>query len=210
MTDRLFVAVWPDAAARQALRISIDGARPTLPDIRWQPEERWHVTLAFLGSADRAKAEGRLDLLPLPRAEPIRLRGAGRFGPIVWIGVEHGQWLDDLAHGIQRALHVPDRRFQAHMTVGRARGAAAIRLASEARGGLSAHEGPPWTPEAITLVESQTGPQPRYTVRARWTLALQDDATGTPTGPDDGSGNPLMARRRFPDRVARGPTSGTS
>ena len=106
-----------------------------------------------------------------PAAEPIHLAGAGAFGPVVWVGVEHGAWLADLARGLQHRLHVADRRFRAHVTVGRLRGDGGAARAREVVPLLSSHVGPPWTPGAITLVESVTGPAPEYHVLQGWPLS---------------------------------------
>lgn len=179
MTGRLFVAIWPDPAAIGALRVTATRAQPGHPELRWQPEERWHLTLAFVDQADPEWATARLDRVltgdrsrRIPGAEPIRLAGAGTFGPIVWVGVESGPWLAELAGVTQRALKVADRRFRAHVTVGRARGrpTEATRVAREAARSLVDHDGPPWLPGEVTLVESTTGPQPAYEVLARWPL----------------------------------------
>jgi 2'-5' RNA ligase len=180
---RLFVAIWPDAAAIEALQAAVARARAEHPDLRWQPEERWHVTLAFLGQADPDRAAARLDHVlrgdrspRVPRAEPIRLVGSGTFGPIVWVGVEHGPWLAGLADVAQRALTVADRRFRAHVTVGRARGrpSEATPAARAAARSLVDHDGPAWLPGEVTLVESTAGPKPAYQVLTRWPLGPAD------------------------------------
>ena len=107
-----------------------------------------------------------------PEPEPIRLTGAGTFGPILWVGVEHGRWLADLATQLQSALRVDDRRFRAHVTVGRARGrpTEAARQARAAIPSLADHRGPPWLPTEVTLVASTNGPAPEYRVLERWPL----------------------------------------
>jgi 2'-5' RNA ligase len=174
MTDRLFVAVWPDPGARGALRQAVDVALPAHPDVRWQPEQRWHITLAFLGDVEPDRTAARIEDLAhrgLPPAGAIRLNGAGTFGPILWVGVEHGAWLADLAALLQRRLHVADRRFRAHVTVGRTRGPDAVRLARTAAASLAGHRGPPWTPHGLTLVSSVNGPKPAYRVLRTWPLA---------------------------------------
>lgn len=179
MIGRLFVAIWPGPAAIEALRATVTRARAAHPDLRWQPEERWHLTLAFLGEAEPDWAATRLDRVvggerpPRVRgAEPIRLAGAGTFGPIVWVGVEHGPWLAELAGAAQRVLKVADRRFRAHITVGRARGrpAEATQVARAAARTLIDHDGPSWLPDEVTLVESTAGPKPTYQVLTRWPL----------------------------------------
>ena len=143
---RLFVAIWPDDAPRDALADTVDRARGEAPDVRWQPPARWHITLAFLGVADPGRAAARISTLErrgdTPAAEPIRLVGAGTFGPVIWVGVEHGPWLAEMARGLQQALHVADRRFRAHVTVGRLRGEGGATRAREVVPLLSPHCGP--------------------------------------------------------------------
>ena len=76
MTARLFIAIWPDEASRDALATRVHEARTAAPDIRWQPAERWHVTLAFLGQADPVGSRRRIAThvtAGLPTPEPIRL-----------------------------------------------------------------------------------------------------------------------------------------
>ena len=174
VTSRLFVAVWPDDTARGPLAEAVDSAHRSAPEVRWQPPERWHITLAYLGPADPARASARI-AGALARAdggspEPVRLSGAGTFGPVLWVGVEHGAWLALLARQLQSALHVPDRRFRAHVTVGRVRGNDGPALARAAVPLLADHHGPAWTPRTITLVESRTGPSPEYRILEEWPL----------------------------------------
>jgi RNA 2',3'-cyclic 3'-phosphodiesterase len=177
VTTRLFVALWPNDAARASLDDAIAEARQAVPDLRWQSPERWHVTLAFLGATDPGKAAARIETLmqrDAPNApicpEPIRLAASGAFGPVVWVGVEHGPWLTDLATDLQQSLRVADRRFRAHVTVARARGAGAHIQARAAVPTLTSYLGPCWSPGSVTLVDSRTGPQPEYTVLQSWTL----------------------------------------
>jgi 2'-5' RNA ligase len=173
VTARLFVAVWPDDAARDALADTVERARQAAPEVRWQPPERWHITVAFLGVADPGRAAARISVFEqgdTSAAEPIRLVGAGAFGPVVWVGVEHGPWLADLARKVQLTLHVADRRFRAHVTVGRLRGDGGAVRAREVVPLLASHVGPSWTPGEITLVESVTGPAPEYHILASWPL----------------------------------------
>ena len=144
------------------------------PEVRWQPPERWHLTLAFLGQAEAATATRRIDRampqLASAGAGPIRLTSAGSFGPVIWVGVEHGPWLTEQALALQRALHVADRRFRAHVTVGRIRGPDAPARTRSALAGFPEHAGPWWTPQEVTLVDSVTGPKPAYHVLERWPL----------------------------------------
>jgi len=196
VTARLFVSVWPDDTARDALNDTVEQAQKAATDVRWQPPERWHITLAFLGVADPGRAAARFSPVEqrgdTPAAEPIRLVGAGAFGPVVWVGVEHRAWLGELARGLQQTLHVADRRFRAHVTVGRLRGEGAAARAREVVPLLASHVGPSWTPGEITLVESVTGPAPEYHILERWPLSPPS------TGRDDAPSNRDTAAGEVP------------
>ncbi len=163
---RLFVALWPDSGASRHLATHLEANRPSSPDLRWQPAQRWHVTLAFVGDRAPGPVQRRLSRVPLPIPEPIRLAGAGTFGPVAWIGVDHGPWLAELARDVQSALDVSDRHFRAHVTVARARGRGGVASARAAAAHLDGYVGPPWMPDALTLVSSVAGPTPRYEVVA--------------------------------------------
>lgn len=179
MTVRLFVAIWPGASARQALVDSVVPVHQAAPDVHWQPPERWHITLAFLGQADPVKAARRITTRVargLLAPEPIRLASAGTFGPVIWVGVEHGPWLTSLASGLQDALRVADRRFRAHVTVGRVRGPDGPTRAREVAPMLNGHVGPAWVPTEISLVESTSGPSPEYRILERWQIGATDPA----------------------------------
>lgn len=54
MSDRLFFALWPDAALRQALRSRIDTVVASIEG-RLQRPDQWHVTLEFLGQVPRER-----------------------------------------------------------------------------------------------------------------------------------------------------------
>ena len=174
MGVRLFAAVWPDQAAREALAAQLDDIREDTTGVHWQPPHRWHITLAFLGPGDPDITAGRISAAvrrnPAPVAGPLQLRGSGTFGPIVWVGVEHGPWLSEVAGQLQRAMHTPDRRFRAHVTVGRVRGSSAIPHARAAAALFGGHAGPAWIPSELTLVASTTGPHPEYRIVDQWSL----------------------------------------
>lgn len=180
MVDRLFTALWPAEATRRALLAALEQIRPNATDVHWQPPHRWHITLAFLGPTDPQKAGRRIDRLgaagSLPAAEPIRLVGSGSFGSALWAGAETGPWLDHLATLLQGALRTEDRRFHAHLTVGRTRGPAAAQRAKQAAVLLSSYAGPAWTPQEFTLVRSLTGPNPQYDVLGAYPLPSAERA----------------------------------
>lgn len=157
---RLFIAIFPNPAARSHLREWLDDQDLPSGGVRWQKPERWHLTLAFLGDRSLPNTLRRFRSLPLPPPEPVQLLGAGSFGAAVWIGVQHGAWLAHLARSCQLRLGVDDRRFRAHMTVAYAkhpRGAA-----GEVAARLQAYSGALWTPTSVDLVQSTLGPTATY------------------------------------------------
>lgn len=167
--ERLFVGLWPSPQAVAHLAAALGGTdRPADPALRWQPAQRWHITVAFLGQADPVRAGRRLDRLTLPEPGELRLAGSGRFGPIVWVGVEQDGWLPALAESVQRTLRVADGPYRPHLTVARGRGADAVGAARRAAPALAGYRGPLWTPGELTLVRSRTGPRPAYEVIAAW------------------------------------------
>lgn len=174
MDERLFVAIWPSAEARSALAAVVGPIRADYPDLRWQAEDRWHVTLAFLGQRSAPATARRIGRLAMPAAGPLTLTGAGTFGSVLWVGVEHGAWLSDLAAALRRALDVPEERFRAHVTVARGRGADPRAPARAAVPALAGWRSPAWLPDSLTLVHSRTGPHPEYRVVSRWPLPVDD------------------------------------
>jgi 2'-5' RNA ligase len=159
---RLFVAAWLPEEVRDALR-SIP--RPALSEVRWMPEDSWHVTLRFLGEvAD-----------PDPVAHSLRAEVAGRgptpatrdevttrLGSVLVVRVAG---LDPLASLVRSATaHLgeaprPDP-FVGHVTVARA----GRRGVPDEVVGLALAAGPAtWTVDEVSLVRSVTGDAgPRY------------------------------------------------
>lgn len=185
---RLFVAVLPPDAAVRELRRAVAPLHglPGAGRLRWTGAENWHFTLAFLGNVDET-------LLPelhtrLARAAhrtgpfPLRLHGAGRFGGrALWVGaagaIDTLRLLAERADAAARRSGVPmdeHRRYSAHLTLARSRGADAdLRPYVEA---LAGFEGAPWEVGEVALVRSNLpgggtpGERPRYEVHASWPL----------------------------------------
>ena len=169
-TERLFLALWPNAAARaalQALRASLAGIEGRLT-----PESNLHITLVFLGatgSAQRQCIEGCYNAM---QAEAIeikldRVRYRARSG-IVWIEpaetppalIVFVQALESAAAGC--GLPPSSRSYRPHLT-----------LARDVRR-FSAPLSPTpivWTAEKFCLVKSEPGPGgSRYTIEREWVL----------------------------------------
>jgi 2'-5' RNA ligase len=179
VADRLFLALWLPAEAAEDLGERVDRVAAASPDMmRWQPRERWHLTVSFLGDRDPGQRPGIAAAAAAAAADAgadrIRLAGSGHFGSALWVGVEHGPWLTGLTRRLNRELVPHDRRkrFHGHVTVARSRGR---RMHRPSQAALADYVGPWWNPQRLALVESVTGPAPRYTTVDSWPLA----ASGT-------------------------------
>ena len=132
---RLFVAIRPSPAVRDALLAAQETLRPQGRGAFTRPENL-HLTLAFLGEAESAApAQAALEAACTGGAFSLTVGGLGHFDDIWWAGVRENARLEALALGVQDALR------QAGYPVERR----------------------PWRPH-ITLVRRWRGPEPRLTV----------------------------------------------
>ena len=152
---RLFVQVRPTEVALRHLRDHLGGVRTSNPD-------QWHVTLAFLGEVDSAEPlyDGLAAAASLHAPFRLSLRGGGSFGPrATWAGVGGDvEQLRALVADVEAAcrdagVHLEDRPYRPHLTVGRVD----RRL-------LSTYEGPAWDVRDIQLVHSVLGQRAVHTV----------------------------------------------
>lgn len=166
--QRLFLALWPDAAVRAALAEVQAAVLPA--GVRAVAPEKLHLTLAFLGNptaAARGCLERRLAGVA-PQPFTLRLDTVDwwpRAG-VVWIGprVVPAALLDlqaaCAAHAAACGIALERRPFRPHVTL--------------ARRGRSPRRAAAWTPVEWTvgrlyLVESTTGPGGgAYRLRAAW------------------------------------------
>ena len=159
---RCFVAVWPPEDVLDALAAL---PRPAAAYARWSTRDQWHVTLRFFGELDEAgvaaaaKALHEAEGLP---ASPLVAHGgpATRFmgpGLVVW----PVEGLDDLARAVERATAqigqpAPQRPFQGHVTLARARGDADLRRTDLGQAGrLLTPLERSWPVGSFALVESR-------------------------------------------------------
>ena len=135
---RLFLALRPPAAVRQALAAAMTG----VPGARWQDDDQLHLTIRYIGEVDGRVAEDVAIALsairaPAPAVRPVvRIAGVGRFEhrgrtDTLWAAVHPVEAFAALHRKADRALVAaglpPERRaYRPHITLARlARGAGA-------------------------------------------------------------------------------------
>lgn len=133
---RLFTGLeLPDALRQQLGRLAIP-----LPGAKWVEPGNLHLTLRFAGDIDNRKAGDFADELAQISVPvfSLRLIGLGAFGGndphTIWAAVEAGPELEQLARANERAarsagLPPETRKFKAHVTLARLRGARADQVA---------------------------------------------------------------------------------
>lgn len=160
---RLFVALdLPDP-----LRQELAGWRPEVPDARWTPPERMHLTLRFLGEVDDTLEIAITDHLSHIDSPPVPLGGDGlvrlpsaRRPHVLAVRVAETPELSELHARVEAALsdagvRPEERPLLPHVTLARFRApdpARLRRLIREAE--VPAVEG---TSRSFSLVRSQRG-----------------------------------------------------
>jgi 2'-5' RNA ligase len=158
---RLFVALALPPDVRAHADAAVAPVRAAVPDLRWVPAERWHLTLAFYGEVPDGRVAGTERRVARRAAGHgavrLRIEGCGAFaGRAVWLGVA-----GDLP-GLRRlagSLSDERRPYRPHLTVARLRGPVDPAPAVDA---LAAYAGPGWEAGAVHLVRSRLGPRPAY------------------------------------------------
>ena len=171
---RLFFALWPDEATRDALAAIAEAALGG-DSGRLVAPENLHLTLAFLGSVDetlRACAERAAGRISAP-AFTLELVHAGRWprARVLWSAPEETpEALSELAFSLNDALrdcgYTPESRaFRAHITLARK-----IR----GRSAEIAHAPVRWRVAEFHLMASETHPRgARYQRLGTWRLCRQ-------------------------------------
>jgi len=162
---RLFVAIRPPLAVRGALLDAMGG----IDGAGWQDDQQLHLTLAFVGEADRARAEELVEALAEVESAPFaaEVAGVGHFErsgrpTAVWARVPLSDPLAQLQRRVERACRqagfAPERRgYRPHLTLARLpRSAGPIGDWLARHGTLRAG---PWPIEGFTLFESHLRPE---------------------------------------------------
>ncbi|GAN80518.1 RNA 2',3'-cyclic phosphodiesterase [Acidocella aminolytica] len=154
-----------------------------LPGARWVPEENFHLTLRFIGEANRLQAEEIDHALNALRGRGFffSLSGLGWFeknGRIntLYAGVERNEALARLQAKVETALHrvglAPERRrFIPHVTLARMEMPVSPTLTNFVQAN-NLYRSAPIRADNVTLFSSLLGKdQPTYTPEAEYALA---------------------------------------
>lgn len=162
---RLFVAVDLPQETKEAVRAICRG----LPEAHWVPLDQLHLTLRFIGDADKDTFAAIRTALATVKGAPfeLELEGVGHFPPgkrprVLWVGMKRNEPLLKLAQDVELALAstgIPrdERPFSPHITLARFREPAFGVATFEKR-----HRGfalPPFTVTAFYLYSSVLTPK---------------------------------------------------
>jgi len=183
---RLFLAVFPPLAVREAAFAAAAPLRLTGAGVSWVKAENLHYTMRFLGEVGedgaRRAAEAAAEAAAVEPAFPAELGAFGAFpnparARVIWVGMTAGaEALKSLAAALERALTRrgfgrADKPFAAHLTLGRVRDPRAswsdtLRRTPPLAGGAAR-----FTVERLSVVESTLSPKgSTYAVRAEAAL----------------------------------------
>lgn len=154
-----------------------------IPGARWEPSEKMHLTLRYLGATEGSQLAAVYDALGKIRFDPfeLTLAGAGHFPPrgqprTVWVGVQDASAVTALHAKVERAVAAagvdPDRRnFAPHVTLARLRNAPEKKVA-EFLAHHSLFAAPAFTVDALTVMSSIRSPGgSKYKVERRYPAA---------------------------------------
>jgi len=162
---RLFVAIRPPGIVRNALL----GAMGGIEGARWQDDEQLHLTLAFVGEADRAQSAALFEALAGVESEAFaaEVSGVGHFErkgrpAAVWARVPLTEPLAQLQRRVERACRqagfgAEKRGYRPHITLARLpRSAGPVGPWLAEHGTLRVG---PWQVAGFTVYESHLRPE---------------------------------------------------
>lgn len=134
---RSFIAIDTAEKVKDKIAELSEKLRATDADVRWEPREKYHITLKFLGSVEEKSLELLASRLAghLMNFSPFRLiyHTVGCFPNlhhprVIWVGAEDEEGtlvrIQEKAEEFSAALGIEkeDRKFHPHVTLGRVKG----------------------------------------------------------------------------------------
>lgn len=180
---RLFVAIPIPTEIKRRLENEWNAMRQQLSFGKWVHPEDLHITLKFLGDVPEssvAPIEAAMEKIAArTNPFPLRLQGAGTFGPprsprVLWAGLQGGlqgglQALKQLQADVERQLEplgypAEDRSYSPHVTLARQFTGQAPISKEALIGAIGADASAPldWTADRIVLYRSRLGRSPMY------------------------------------------------
>ena len=149
---RSFVALPCPPGLRGVVSAPLAAWRRLGGEVAWADPATAHLTLRFLREADPARLERLHERLPeVARSSQAILASPGVTGAfpswgrprVLWLGIESGGAIERLAAAVEEAarnagFEREERRFTAHLTLGRVRGTRGIRRVADAVRGWKA------------------------------------------------------------------------
>ncbi len=164
MSHRLFVAIRPPEAVRDALLDMMEGVR----EARWQDDDQMHLTLRYIGEVDRHLANDVSEALAAIVYSPfeVAVNGTGYFerkgrAHTLFADIERTEPLSALRKQVERVcvevgLEPEHRKYAPHITLAR------LNTSSGSIAPFLAHTADlqvgPWTCDAFRLYESHLRP----------------------------------------------------
>ncbi|MCT2585165.1 RNA 2',3'-cyclic phosphodiesterase [Actinophytocola gossypii] len=181
---RLFSAIELPATVRAELADRLRDLRASDPELEreltWSPPHGWHITLGFYGDREHVDRRGAWFRRQAAGLDParLRLRGAGRFPGVLWIGVNpmgerDAGALSGLAGALGADITADQFDFAPHVTVARwRRGGVRGERAIQASAALADFASSWWPVTEVALFRSdRDGSAPVYTAVDRVPLA---------------------------------------
>jgi 2'-5' RNA ligase len=142
-TIRTFVALPADADARRSITGIQSELKSARADVRWEQEDKFHITLKFLGNVGASAIEplgnSLAECISIRKMFNVSFDSLGVFPNardprVVWIGTAHNKTLMDLQSAVEQTCSglgfpIEKRAFHPHVTLGRVKsGRESLRL----------------------------------------------------------------------------------